>query len=146
MCKRNALLTLASYPELSSAIGGTSAVPDLRGLFLRGYGSQSHAQNNGSTVGVTSTLHASGSLGAVQGDAIRNIDGTFPIETENYQQDWNAISGAFFIMEFGRTYDGESGDNEEEHTFGFDASRVVPTATENRPVNTAVRYLIRALP
>jgi hypothetical protein len=28
----------------------------------------------------------------------------------------------------------------------FDASRVVPTSTENRPVNTAVRYLIRALP
>ena len=28
----------------------------------------------------------------------------------------------------------------------FDASLQVPTAEENRPVNMAVRYLIRALP
>ncbi|MBD8985735.1 MAG: hypothetical protein EGR02_00210 [Clostridiales bacterium] len=28
----------------------------------------------------------------------------------------------------------------------FDASRVVPTAKENRPVNVAVRYLVRARP
>ena len=38
-------------------------VPDVRGLFLRGYGSQTHAQNNGSTVGITSTTHSSGALG-----------------------------------------------------------------------------------
>ena len=38
-----------SYPELFALMGGQ--VPDLRGLFLRGYGAQSHAQNNGSTVG-----------------------------------------------------------------------------------------------
>ncbi len=33
-------------------------------------------------------------------------------------------------------------------TYGlnFDASRVVPTANENRLVNQAVRYLIRARP
>lgn len=28
--------------------------------------------------------------------------------------------------------------------FSFDASRVVPTAEENRPVNKAVRYFIKA--
>lgn len=28
----------------------------------------------------------------------------------------------------------------------LDTSRVVPTANENRPVNQAVRYLIRARP
>ena len=28
--------------------------------------------------------------------------------------------------------------------FSFDASRVVPTAEENRPINKAVRYFIKA--
>ena len=42
------------------------------------------------------------------------------------------------------------GDNSGPYPYSghidFDASRVVPTASENRPVNQAVRYLIRALP
>ena len=33
-----------------------------------------------------------------------------------------------------------------KHTTRFDLSRVVPTADENRPVNMAVRYLVRARP
>jgi len=32
------------------------------------------------------------------------------------------------------------------HVLEFDSSRVVPTANENRPVNVAVRYLIRTRP
>lgn len=63
------------YPELFAIVGPT--VPDLRGLFLRGYGSQAYAQNNGTTVGVTSTLHSSGQLGQVQGDATRRVAGSF---------------------------------------------------------------------
>ena len=59
------------YPELFAVLGGQ--VPDLRGMFLRGYGSQAHAQNNGSTVGITTTTHSSGALGQVQGDALRPI-------------------------------------------------------------------------
>ena len=60
-----------AYPELFALLGGQ--VPDLRGLFLRGYGSQVHSQNNGSTVGITSTTHSSGALGQVQGDALRPV-------------------------------------------------------------------------
>ena len=33
-----------------------------------------------------------------------------------------------------------------KHTTMFDLSRVVPTGNENRPVNMAVRYLVRARP
>jgi hypothetical protein len=84
-------------------------------------------------------------LGVIQGDTIRNIYGTFPVETEDYQHSWSSISGAFYVS--GITfYDAEGSDEYEEYRLGFDASRVVPTGNENRPVNVAVRYLIRALP
>ncbi len=42
------------YPELRAAYGAT--VPDFRGLFLRGYGSQSHSQNTQFLVSVTVIL------------------------------------------------------------------------------------------
>lgn len=41
----NPLAPSSAYPELSALIG--PQVPDLRGLFLRGYGSQVYAQDNG---------------------------------------------------------------------------------------------------
>jgi hypothetical protein len=137
---------LASYPELSSALGKAS-VPDFRGLFLRGYGSQSHAQNNGSTVGVTSTLHTSGSLGTVQGDANRNVTG-------EVQTIWSArpitgtSSGALSKKNYGMASVDNNGVTVNDGTIDldFDTSRVVPTSNENRPVNIAVRYLIRAFP
>ena len=127
-----------AWPELFAVVGGQ--VPDLRGLFLRGYGSQAHAQNNGSTVGITSTTHSSGALGQVQGDAIRNITGEFGAKARGM---WRAeTSGVFATSGTG----GGSHDSDGWGTeyFQFDASRVVPTAEENRPVNTAVRFLIRA--
>lgn len=40
-------------------------------------------------------------------------------------------------------YDGVIDDS--LYSIDFDSSRVTPTSQENRPVNTAVRYLIRAL-
>ena len=102
-------------------------MPDLRGLFLRGYGGQSEA------------------LGVQQGDAIRNITGGI----------WSFGREALYTSEgaFTRsnrkqqpryvTYiSGSSGPAGVD----FDASLVVPTAKENRPVNMSVRYLIRALP
>ena len=114
-------------------------MPDYRGLFLRGHGSQAHAQENGTTVGVTITTHSSGTLGSVQGDAIRNITGRIDTGTH---MDYG--TGPFYSSAGptpGAGMDGPSPD-----ILNFDISRVVATAQENRPVNTAVRYLIRALP
>ena len=131
-------ITKAAYPELFALMGGL--VPDLRGLFLRGYGSQSHVQNNGSTVGVTSTTHASGALGQVQGDAIRNITGTFGSDDQASAHS----SGVFFKGGFSHT--GGAENDPSGYYVKFDISRQVPTASENRPVNWAVRYLVRARP
>jgi hypothetical protein len=137
-----------TYPELSAALGGAAAVPDLRGLFLRGYGSHSHSQENGTTVGVTSTLHASEGLGSVQGDAVRNIAGMLRgsmLDNRYYSAD---NSSAMYFGGFCDDYTSESHSSGFQTTYilQFSASRVVPTAMENRPVNTAVRYLIRTLP
>ena len=113
-----------AYPELFAVVGGQ--VPDLRGLFLRGHGGNSAA------------------LGVQQGDAIRQLTGiTGAVQgsaLENY-------SGAFYVATHAPESIGYGGVYSRHHvTIGFDASRVVPTANENRPANTAVRFLVRARP
>ena len=108
-----------AYPELFALVGGR--VPDFRGLFLRGVG--------GNSAG----------LGVTQGDAIRNIYGTIA----GYNGGIRAMGGAFAP---GWNENAASAGNTFNIPCGvqFDASRIVPTAEENRPVNTAVRYLVRA--
>ena len=110
------------YSELSALVGGQT--PDLRGLFLRGHGGNSAA------------------LGVQQGDAIRNITGEFGAKARGM---WRTETSGVFATS------GTGGGSHDSNGWGtqnfqFDASRVVPTAEENRPVNQAVRYLIRALP
>jgi hypothetical protein len=107
-------------------------------MFLRGHGSQSHVQNNGSLTGNTATLHQSGTLGQVQGDAMRLIPGR-----QHSRESETASNGAFVTYRASNLWMNAVGTG-----FGWgyelDVSRVVPTAPEIRPVNLAVRYLIRA--
>ena len=117
--QRNALLCSAVYPELFALMGGHT--PDLRGLFLRGHGGNS------------------AELGEQQGDAVRNVTGTvFSLGMANGGTGpfWSYVDGHFGI----------GSGSYSKHTTRFDLSRVVPTADENRPVNMAVRYLVRARP
>jgi len=102
------------------------AVPDLRGMFLRGAGGNAAA------------------LGSVQGDAIRNITGQTEL-TRVHVFTGEGGSGALRHNISGSAQNlSHSGSNPLALRLTFDASRVVPTANENRPVNMAVRYLIRA--
>jgi hypothetical protein len=56
---------------------------------------------------------------------------------------YHTPTGAFYGNSFGGAY---TGGHEMGSDSLLDISRVVPTANENRPVNTAVRYFMRALP
>lgn len=135
-------LSETDYPEITSVLG-TSTLPDYRGLFLRGYGYSTHQQINGTIYGTTSTLHLSGDVGETQGDAIRNIYGTLPCSGEYGGTMQSYFSGAFG-WKTPASYIGKGSYYSTSASGGyFQASRVAATDVENRPVNTAVRYMIR---
>jgi len=101
-------------------------LPDLRGEFLRGY-------DDGRGVDANRTLGIDG----WQEDAIRNITGKFyPVDdgTKYY-------TGAFYYAG-GYNYDAQSSGGSGRR-IGFDASRVVPTAADNRPRNLATVFYIK---
>ncbi len=107
------------YPKLYALMHNT---PDYRGVFLRGLGGNST------------------SLGELQGDAIRNITGNFVVIGGSI-----AYEGVF--SQNRHRYSGSEWGNwgpTPYYLTSFDASRVVPTAEENRPINKAVRYFIKA--
>ncbi|MGT3192464.1 phage tail-collar fiber domain-containing protein [Yersinia enterocolitica] len=119
----------AQFPQLAKAYPN-GVLPDLRGVFIRGW-------NNGRN------LDSGRTLLSFQGDAIRNITG-FYIQNLAGNSYWSGCGGAFY--QEGNTFGhhaNNSGGNGAT-TKRFDASRVVPTANENRPVNMAFNYIVRA--
>lgn len=129
-------LNKATYPGLFAAIGyawggsgDTFKLPDFytAGRFLRSR---------------SSTL----AVGTTQEDAIRNITGkSFPgaAWVSLATNDTNT-SGAFYPVGTNGGYPttGASSANLSQ-SLGFDASKVVPTAEENRPKNAVVMYCIK---
>ena len=131
-------LKKADYTELFDVIGYTYGgsgdnfnLPNFAdGKFMRGIGGNATA------------------LGTAQQDAIRNITGKFQTSAEEFISETNPNTknhrgwGAF------QRYDAQ-GSRPTLNTTGknlaydFDASRVVPTANENRPLNMAVVVIIK---
>ena len=121
------------YPELVALIGWN--VPNYQGVFLRGYGGQNSYHYG--AVG-----HWSAGLGELQGDGIREISASF---STGGQHGIGGASGSFGVTG-GQGYDWKYGGTGSHYWGGIDfyASRVTPVVGEVRPVNRAVRYLIRA--
>lgn len=120
-----------NYPNLVAAIGSTT-IPDYRGLFLRGQGSQT----------VDGTVHTSPAVGTKQGDAIRNIYGDFStLDAGGIEYPTGAFQHAKDKSQVNCNYRFPT---YNDYLVSFSASYVVPTADENRPVNATVRFLIKA--
>lgn len=118
-----------AYPKLALLMSNT---PNYQGIFLRGYGSQSYTDSYGTVI------HSSEELNIIQGDVIRNITGKTTMGT--VEDTGNPFHGVFYNS---GTFSG-AGSGWTDYGLGFDASLVVPTGNENRPINKAVKYLIKA--
>ncbi len=131
------------YPALFAAIGTTFGVgdgrttfnlPDLRGEFVRGWDGGRN-------------IDPGRAFGSAQGDAIRNITGSIDTGINNGHQlfDEATATGALAISQ--RRWKAWTSDTQDSRNnpsaFDFDASRVVPTAAENRPRNIALLACIK---
>ena len=131
------------YPALFAAIGTTFGegngkttfnLPDLRGEFVRGWDGGRN-------------IDPERAFGSAQGDAIRNITGSIDTGSNSGHQlfDEATVTGALAISRRqwkAWTSDTQDGRNNPA-AFDFDASRVVPTAAENRPRNIALLACIK---
>ncbi|HAG3556505.1 TPA: phage tail protein [Salmonella enterica] len=118
----------AKYPKLATAYP-SGVLPDLRGEFLRGW-------DDGRGVDVGRQILTA------QGDAIRNITGSIPSAAPyGFEQD---ATGVLYATQ-GFPHGGASlAQQSGGYGIGFNASLVVPTASENRPRNVAFNYIVRA--
>ncbi len=115
-----------NYPKLALVYPGL-VLPDLRGEFIRGW-------DDGRGV------DSGRAILSAQGDAIRNINGAITDVRFNSSP---AANGVFTISNIGSaSYDSTGSGSAKRVT--FDASTVVPTASENRPRNIAFNYIVRA--
>ena len=138
-----AAVSRTAYAALFAAIGTTYGagdgsttfnLPDLRGEFIRGW-------DDGRGI------DRGRAFGSAQGDAIRNITGSIDTGSHNGQQlfDEATAKGALAISRRQwKKWTADSGDGgDNPAAFDFDASRVVPTAAENRPRNIALLACIK---
>ncbi|HAG5939011.1 TPA: phage tail protein [Escherichia coli] len=138
-----AAFSAEEYPELAKAYP-TNKLPDLRGEFIRGW-------DDGRSADAGRTILSA------QGDAIRNIYGEFKtVNTENYSI-WESVgsfkgavvplnpstNNSYFSLVRSMVTERSEG-GVYPKVIGLDASRMVPTANENRPRNIAFNYIVRA--
>ena len=126
-------ISRTTYAALFAAIGTTFGagngsttfnLPDMRGEFPRGW-------DDGRGV------DSGRSFGTAQGDAIRNITGTLGWKgTEGFGNGAHFNAGT-------NGYSNSQGISGSGRSIGFDASRVVPTANENRSRNIALLACIK---
>ncbi|HBA4568702.1 TPA: tail fiber protein [Escherichia coli] len=122
-----AAFSAEEYPELAKAYP-TNKLPDLRGEFIRGW-------DDGRGI------DAGREILSAQGDAIRNITGSLGFRTDGL---FTSVSGAFSLGNTGRGSVAMNNLENASSKANFDASTVVPTASENRPRSIAFNFIVRA--
>lgn len=116
------------YPKLAQKYP-SGQLPDLRGEFIRGW-------DNGRGV------DAGRGVLSAQSDAIRNITGDIGFYSNGA---FTYLSKVFYGERKNNILGSTSTNTGEYYSFAtFDASRVVPTANENRPRNIAYHYICLA--
>lgn len=126
-----ASFSASTYPSLYKVLG-SSILPDMRGYFVRGYDTRNTVDPDGASRAIRST----------QSDAIRNITGRTGYVTTQWDY-LEASSGALSSSNIGGSHQFSSGDGLQAASIFIDASRVVPTAEENRPKNMTMLYCIK---
>ncbi|WP_130066045.1 phage tail protein [Escherichia coli] len=138
-----AAFSAEEYPELAK-VYPTNKLPDLRGEFIRGW-------DDGRGIDTGRAILSD------QSDAIRNITGEFmAVNAENYSiwEREETFKGAVVPL-YPSTNNGYFSILKSMETVttpgivypravGLDASKIVPTANENRPRNIAFNYIVRA--
>lgn len=127
--------TAGSIQCADNADGTTFRIYDVRGEFLRPWD-----DNRGVDVGRA--------FGSAQGDAMRNITAAFGESPRSgfctvFGEDLLPAKGAIRASVISRVTSVTNGTTAEVIDFDFDASRVVPTAAENRPRSTALAAVIK---
>lgn len=127
-----AAFTAEQYPKLALAYPALK-LPDLRGEFIRGW-------DDGRGV------DSGRSLLSAQSDAIRNITGKFgnaQLFPSIYRE--GAFGGTVEnVSQTNGLVLSQPGQGNGVVNFSFDASKVVPVASENRPRSVAFNYIVRA--
>lgn len=142
----------SEYINLYDAIGvawgegnGTTTfnLPDLRGMFLRGVSGESgnDADANKRTMLNENGGNTGNNVGSYQGDAIKNIKGTFTSGSMIPSENTGFVSRVETLGMGG----GQEGDGWKSLTckYTFDASAVVSVGSDNRPKNVYVNYIIK---
>ena len=145
----------SEYPSLYDAVGvcwgigdgaTTFNLPDMRGMFLRGVSGDS---GNDEDANERFVLNDNGgntgnNVGSYQGDAIRNITGEIYGTGSDDGPLACGSTGTGAMSAYPRGCNGADGSNGSgAYNFDFDASRVVPVGSDNRPKNVYVNYIIK---
>lgn len=126
----------AKYPKLATAYPSGN-LPDLRGEFLRGW-------DDGRGI------DAGRGLLSTQSDAIRNIRGSVPFHDGGKATPLQVAINGGAIYTGGTLFNqymtagSSSNAYQSAGLLILDASKTVPTANENRPVNISFNYIVRA--
>jgi hypothetical protein len=128
----------SDYQLLDPGNPSRVVIPDARGQFLRG--------KNHTRADAEANPDGDQPLGTQTSDAIRNITGQFGVKSQEWYVDTPtppALSPFYDTGTFAPGITNSSGTSGESTLYGFDTSRLVPTAGDNRPKNITINYFIK---